>query len=280
MSVSESGVETHVARVTAQFGRSIAQVLKATDRGTPDPVGSGVLLAVGERRFLLTAAHVLDHHDHSTLYLAVDGGKTVEVGGRSISSGVPSSGRRSEDGIDVGVVELNAEARGALPPEAFLSPLALDINEVADPKALYVVMGYPHRRVELRPGNVIESTLQKYTAQTNDDLYNLTSRDETTNLVLAFRRDRVRFEGLVRTGPHPAGMSGGPVFRLENIGSPLVGGTVARVVGLLTDYVQRNHVLIAPRVSLWVAHLRAAVPDLASRLPAPNRFRPIFREGS
>ena len=277
MTQTEAEVDDQVRRATTRFGPAIAQVFAATSDGQPDPVGSGVLLAVADRHFLLTAAHVLDHQEESALYLAVDGGKTVELLGTALTSGLPSSGDRREDEVDVAAVELAAETTSRLPSTAFLAPSDLDVNEVADQAALYVVMGYPHRKTQRRPGLMLRSVLYKYVARSGAESYSKVGRSEVDSLVLDFRRERVRFEGKQQTAPHPEGMSGGPVFRLTPRSSPLEREAPATLVGLLTDYPAQSHVLIAPRISLWVAHLQAAVPELSASLPSLSRFRPVFR---
>lgn len=109
----------------------LLRVFSATGDGRPDPTGSGVLLAVAGRYFFLTAAHLLDHSEVSTLYVAVDGSKAVELLGTSYTSGLPASGRRDDDETDVGFVELAEETAGRLPPEAFVSATDLDVADTA-----------------------------------------------------------------------------------------------------------------------------------------------------
>lgn len=55
------------------FRDAVKPIYGATERGVPDHIGSGLLLELPEGRFLLTAAHVLDDNDKTSLYLGADG---------------------------------------------------------------------------------------------------------------------------------------------------------------------------------------------------------------
>ena len=274
----EDVLETHVQRLVRRFGRSVVQIFGVTPAGLPDPLGTAAVLTVAGKYLLMTAAHVLDPMSESTLYGGIDGGSLVEITGQAYFSGAPESGGHENDEIDVAFIDLSPETVLKLTTDVLLTPDDLDVNDRGRIEDVYVAMGYPYRKTKRVAGANVESKLYKYTTVLRPNLYAAERRDEATHVVLGFHRRSMRFEGRQQTAPDPGGMSGGPVFRLDNVGTPLISGVpLGRLVALLTDYSARNHVLIGPRVSVLVAYVRKALPDLSPHLPDPTRFRPVFK---
>ncbi len=56
----------------ARYRDAVRPIYGATGKGDPDHIGSCILLEVDGEQFLLTAAHVLDHNQNTSLYLGGD----------------------------------------------------------------------------------------------------------------------------------------------------------------------------------------------------------------
>ncbi|RJT42311.1 hypothetical protein D3227_00020 [Mesorhizobium waimense] len=62
----------------AKFRDAVRPIYGVTDKGTPDQIGTALLLELPEGRFLLTAAHVIDANSETSLYLGADQFKLLQ----------------------------------------------------------------------------------------------------------------------------------------------------------------------------------------------------------
>ncbi|MCE9562125.1 MAG: hypothetical protein K8U57_08725 [Planctomycetes bacterium] len=112
--------------------------------------GSGVLLEIGGRHFILTAAHVLDLHSSHGIPLWV---MPDEIGKRVISldgavlfaSEMPESRDRRDDPMDAGFLELPPQiVSELLPSKEFLPLRNIDIRDPFRARSWYMTVGYPY----------------------------------------------------------------------------------------------------------------------------------------
>src|SRR5262245_54212803 len=82
-------------------------VYRETRKGTPELIGSAVLIQIADRRFICTAAHVLDERNGSNLYLP-EGSMLQTFAAQFRVTQVPASGRR-DDKFDFAIAELVSE---------------------------------------------------------------------------------------------------------------------------------------------------------------------------
>jgi hypothetical protein len=117
-------------------------VYRPDDRRDPEAVGSAVLVALGDARFLVTAAHVLDFRQKRPL-AATAGGKLVPIEGevgRVYSIAAKSS---QDDPIDIGVVRLTGEQWAQAPDAAFADWSELDHGDSVVARNSFGLVGYP-----------------------------------------------------------------------------------------------------------------------------------------
>lgn len=112
--------------------------------------GSGVLITVGERHFVLSAAHVLDLHSrrHIPLWVMPDeiGKKVVSLDGAKLyTSELPANGDRRDDPIDAGFLELTPKIVSELvSSKAFLPLRDIDAWDPFYQRSWYMTVGYPY----------------------------------------------------------------------------------------------------------------------------------------
>src|SRR5207245_9667086 len=90
-------------------------VLNPSDGKGVELIGSGVLIRIINRTFLLTAAHVTDRRSDGTLLIPGRKG-FVEITGCFSAMRVPASGRRMDDRLDVAYYCLDDDCLSALNP--------------------------------------------------------------------------------------------------------------------------------------------------------------------
>jgi hypothetical protein len=90
------------------------------------------------------------------------------------------------------------------------------------------------------------------------------------------RNKQLDSEKRVVVGPEPHGISGGGVWRLGTPGQFATRTNAERLVGLGIEYRASRSVLVGVRISLVVAALADAFPELRGNLPRPALVRTSF----
>ena len=132
------------------FGATVPIILKRDGAQRPESIGSGVLIRILDRTFLLTAAHVTDSQSEGTLLIPSRNG-LMEPTGRFSSMKMPLSGRRSDDRSDVAYFWLDEDCVNDLHPE--FTVLERDGVSLEGSPALrinYTFAGYPWRKSRIR----------------------------------------------------------------------------------------------------------------------------------
>ena len=137
------------------------------------PCATGLLFGAGALRFLITAAHVLDHNffrsETDFCDLVTYGlGQSVILKGESFRTTVPIGKAREDDPLDVGFIRLDAETVAQIGEDRFLSSANVDLNDMGVGPALYGALGYPagqNRTVEPDDESRITPSAFSYTAQ-------------------------------------------------------------------------------------------------------------------
>src|SRR6266566_8581292 len=141
----QKSVASDLAEIAGRLSHRALQVttpVYRNENGVPVPEGTGVLFALGEIRFLLTAAHVLEHlHDGGLSAQA--GGTLAYIGGDVTYLYDASGGALDEDLVDIRIVRLAGTDWLATPLDRFLGWDELD-HEPANPQRHgFALIGYP-----------------------------------------------------------------------------------------------------------------------------------------
>ncbi len=142
----ERSVAADLAGIADRLSRRALEVTtpvyRTGEHGTPESEGTGVLFALGGIRFLLTAAHVLEHLH--------DGGLTAQAGGVLAYIGgdvtyLYDASRRSsdEDLVDIRIVRLAGQDWMATPLDRFLQWDELDHEPPSPQRHAFALLGYP-----------------------------------------------------------------------------------------------------------------------------------------
>jgi hypothetical protein len=190
--------------------------------------GSGTLLQVADRFFIVTAAHVLDHCTIHNLpfYLppGTQGGTFIHLNHvRAYTTPIPEGrdptdpSMREDDPEDVGICELSPEIVNGLGSlRRFVRAPEIDKRK-GHPQALYMVIGYPRvfarsldddsQQIYTEP---IRCVTQRYEGTFPED------RNEDRHLFLEYPKEGLDHQDGMRPFPHPNGISGGGIWRLAD----------------------------------------------------------------
>ena len=226
-------------------------------RRKPQVVGTGFLVAVNERHFLITAAHVLDKLEDNLPYFFPSGPHTTRlVAGDVIKSVVPEGRTRDDDKLDVGVVVLSGDN---LPPYPGFLTEAMEIERVAAwvtdrTSANYAISGFAASQGKPNPVTRKFAPLMNVhlTSSISAERYLQLGLDLHTHIAMAFDK-KANFDtsGKRIDFPHPSGMSGSPVWQLYGPRPE-----DRKVVGMFIEYRARENVFIATDIGVAVDFIR------------------------
>ncbi|MCL7421788.1 MAG: serine protease [Methylobacter sp.] len=224
------------------YSRFIHPIVRATGPDSGEFVGSGFLLKSDETIKLITAAHVLDHHDgeFSPLFIPTENG-TVRIKGACYSSVVADGSTRKADKIDIAVITLDQDICERLCGVSCLTPEMLDVTNIHDSALPYFVMGYPVKKSNTsidKEIKVLEPELYGFlTVEADCEAYEKMSVVRDSHLALSFDKKKVfSSSGVQRTAPDLNGLSGSPVWGLVRKSETEV---KAMVVAILIEHHQR-----------------------------------------
>ena len=193
--------------------RSTIPIMSQKDRGRAGPMvigGTGVLLAVDDARFIVSASHVLayDALKDVPLFVPVGVGLAQRIRGDFILS-------NDDDKVDLGIVRLDDEFARKMETfgAQFLRTAQLEfVGANPLPDGGYIVYGYPEEGTALDPnGQFIPVPYQigcdRYASEPQPG--ELENYDPTYHRLLDYRRDATNYKTDAKERlPHPGGMSG------------------------------------------------------------------------
>jgi len=218
-----------------------------------DQIGSGVLLKIKEKTFLLTAAHVCDWSEKGELCIPTKNG-IESIIGYCASILAPKKLGRNKDIIDIAYFLLD----GALVEKIHDSFRVLSRNEcwLTDNLLsgdIYTFSGFPLTKAKKSRNNEFSSELFSYSGEAAiPDKYKNLKYSEDSNIIINFRRKKaIAPTGEKRVPPHPKGISGGAIFRWPKSIGKNVEVINRSLVGIGHTYIERHNCLIGTKLSLY-----------------------------
>lgn len=250
------------AVVAETLGSSLCPIYGRVNFGHPDFEASGVLVRIGERCFIFTAAHVVDRLEERSVVV----GLNEEMGairGRVIRSVLPETGDRDDDNRDFAVFEVPSDAvtrAGARPVTLDM----LDLDPVPGEDDIYLVLGLPATK---QAKKIVDGGMEGFVyALLATALTPVVEKQSghVVNLDLKVDRRDVYVAGERREAPHFRGMSGCGVFQLRHDRDGRLG---ARLSGIMIEHDKGQTRLRSTRPQLFIEALREVRPDVFEPSP-------------
>jgi hypothetical protein len=256
---------------------AVCPIYGCDDRGKPYLIGSALLLSVGDKLLLATAAHVLDWNKDTSLYVA-GRVKPILIAGDSYRTEPPKAGR-DEDLADVGIIEVSNIPREQWSRYRILTPADLDVDDFPADHTLYGFAGFPVTRNRVYLTTIKPSSMACVVVASPPDAYARLELHPATHFLGNFDRNRQidSVKGLF-TGPDPRGMSGGGAWRLGTPKEFAMGTNSERLIGIGIEHRKDHKILLAVRVSTVVALIGAVYPAVLALLPTSRSVRVIATE--
>jgi hypothetical protein len=260
---AEARLKEWTDQAQSDYFDSVRPIYWATQSGTAEAIGSSFLLQVDGRRFLVTAAHVLDLNQQSTLY--VGGRQGLElINGNANVTNAPVSGRRG-DKYDFAFMELTLEFAERLGIDAFIDVSKIASNSEPKDGRCFMALGYPASRNKPKPialtGTHVRAQLWAYSATVHTDpkIFENVGASETTHLLLKYGKKSKAFTGEVTNSIKPQGASGGILVELGRMSLQSLAPTTPstpRLAGVLIENHIASKTIVAVMIQLVVEAIR------------------------
>ncbi len=229
-------------------------------------LGSGVLLVVQQEHFLITAAHIIDEHHTTNLYLLAEK-HFLAIGGPVLMTPLPASGDRNDAPLDVAVLHLNAETATAVQAhKQFLTINRVDASDKPYTHSLYTITGYPSTKQPPPKGGILTTTPVRFTSvPLPPDQYPKPFTLGTHFGIPYDKKKQIARNLKVERPPDPHGISGGGLFRLGTFDQIKHGTNTESLIGIAIE--ARPHSLISTNITIALELIRADHPELDDHIP-------------
>lgn len=260
-----------------QKARSYTIPIYKMESDVPCLEGSGLLICIGIRKFIVTAAHVIDllitQPDSVAFAIPVDK-SFMKISGFVYSS-IPPDGDRTKDILDIAIISIDDEYEIPLRKAGFdfltIGQIGLEHQIVMDTH--YFLLGYPETKTKTKYGpKIIKSVAIAYLTKVMSDFQiderNVKGISGKTHIVVNYIRKNVKtMGGENATLPILNGISGGGIWHFV----PNPPEFELRLVGIVIEEKQiiqdTSKDIIAIRIDLAISVIKKYFPELTSQIP-------------
>lgn len=239
-----------------KYLQSVRAVYASTERGTPVHLGSCVALEIADQKLLVSAAHVIDNNEYTSLYVS---GETDLI---LIESNVyitdSPNGERKQDKFDFSILPLNDKLQAEIGEIVYLTEQDMLLGELGRNEKCCLALGYPNSRNKITPkrGNNLKESAFVYTStlKFEEKLYAATGTNPEHHFLLDFCPKHSKDEdGKIVNSVHPKGVSGGGLFLIEDMATPETYWTEkpcsGKLIGILIELKREQKILVYTKLS-------------------------------
>lgn len=232
----------------------------------PEQVGTGVYLLMGDRSYLFTAGHVIDHMEEGDLCIPTRHGVQAISGG--IGTSILASGKeRSDDRLDLGYIRLDLDHHDERHPQFVHMPgQNIDLACAVQPGDFCSVGGYPLSKGS-RTDQSLSSEVYSYVGiAAEHSEYKRLGYDPRAHVLVKYYIKKGMFpEGDRVNPPHPRGLSGGGIFRLAGTFPIVPQGEPRMLIAVMHSYIRRENYFVGTKLSVYLVNLHGRYPAEVQR---------------
>lgn len=270
-------LESTVAAAKARFRRAVHPIYRADRNGRPTLFGTCFGLDLDGRRYLVTAAHVVDDIAKDGGYVVGDA-KLIPLLGDFYCTRSPE-GVRDGDHFDFAWKELRSDEVGALRWDKYIDASEFCENRAPTAGRVYMVLGYPRSKNKKADptSRSVRPKLNLYysTGKAFRQLFSSLGLTGEEHIAIDHANRSADASGVGVNSVCPRGMSGGPFIDLGRNSSPADLARKepfqGRLAGMLIEKYDEHDAVVAVKIDLIVSAVRAKPPTAAVvSLPTPS----------
>ena len=206
-----------------KYMKSVRPIYGSTKHGKPYHIGSCVLIEINSHPYLITAAHVIDHNETTTLYVSGEN-DLIQIEAEALIT-KPNSGNRDDDKLDFSILPLSSSILKKLGAVTFLNETSFLNEERITKGDMYLALGFPNSKNKkiYNPENKVSQTPFIYSSVLNTDktIFNEIGAKESQHYLLDFCSKQSKDENNKKVNSiAPKGASGGGLFFIEGMNKP------------------------------------------------------------
>lgn len=236
-------------------------------------VGTGVAIAIGPERYVLTAAHVTDSWKEKELYIPSNSG-IVSVSGTLFSRPLSPNESRDDDMVDVSYFRLSPKLAEDL--HDTIRPFQIDEMDLSGSCGAgdsFTFCGFPWRKTK-RVGLSHQTEMATYTGHvvTEKD-YLKCGCDRNVHVAIRFRLKKSYSwkHQSHKVAPHPQGISGGAALAWPRLLKDRMSVQALKLAGVVHTYKKQSDVLVATKIAPFIYAIIEDSPHLAKYFEAASK---------
>ncbi|TGM68661.1 hypothetical protein EHQ94_07055 [Leptospira meyeri] len=255
----KSHIRDLVNRANVQIEKSTIPIFKESEKKLPFQYGTGVLLEIENRYFLISAAHtILD--ESPKIYLPF-GDEVKHVGGNIVGTKLPASGFRNDDRIDLASLELQDSLIDDLKKYfTFIKIENTGLFLSPKEKYIYIITGFPHNKTKIIRNESIKSSSFSYfnsNLLNNNEKYIKTKTKFHSHLLMEFdKKQIINSEDVQIKTPKLDGMSGCGFWCIPNLLPNNLNELPLLLAGIFIEHHESENVLVGTRIHIILELLR------------------------
>lgn len=250
-----------------QFEALYPIFIKYNLKGSLKQIGTGVLVDISGRVFLLTAAHVINQNKFGDILIPTNEG-LKQLPGEFSFLDLYENKKGSEIIYDVGYFKLDVNFS-----EKYLSTASkIRIEDLAFIKdstqaAFYTIAGYPSSKSKVKSRLTTSEAYFYGGCSVSKEVYSEHGFDPHLHIIVKFRRElSVTTEGVKTFPPFFRGLSGGGIFIWPNDFQGQLFPPIRRLVGIFHRYYKNDKLLIGTNIQILIKCIAKNNPDLNIKL--------------
>lgn len=184
----------------------------------PEPVliGTCLILEINKRFFLISASHVINENEVTSIYVGGGEGLFELTGDAVKTTGLDS------DLVDIFIIEVSEKDLRTWSITNYVGIESIYINKICNHKEIYTFIGYPSTKskvVRTQANHVRSELHQYYNSTCEDNVFQEVGVHRTSHILIGFEQRKCMSGVQQVTFPKPNGMSGGGVWFNSSINS-------------------------------------------------------------
>ena len=131
-----------VSSLSEKYLKSVRPIYGASESKKPEHIGSCVLLEINKEKYLITAAHVIDHNEHTMLYTSgiLETDELISIEYKNCICTKSINGQRKNDRFDFAILLLSENIIQSMASVIFLTES--DVFNHEPDNGMYLALGW------------------------------------------------------------------------------------------------------------------------------------------
>lgn len=254
--LAQKAIDNAADRANA-YAHAVRPIYGAKEDGRPEHIGSSILIDASGTKLIITAAHVIDWSDQSSLYVGLTATELLEA---EFMMSVAQNDNRDGDTVDFAVARFSEGLLAKLGDAIFIPETMIGVP--LDPsRHHFTCIGFPNsqNKTPAPRARTMRPRRRSYTSVGRPASYLPNRAVDDTHILVDFNSkfSRNNTGERVNSGK-PVGMSGGAIFDVGPLGTVanLLAPVPPRLAALFIEGHRKEKVLMGTRIDQILATLR------------------------